>query len=44
MNDSTKPSDKPSLPVMRCQLFKMFAAASCVRFDAGTFMVARPFD
>lgn len=29
MNVSTKPSDKPSLPVTRYRSFKMFAAASC---------------
>jgi hypothetical protein len=27
MNDSTKPSDKPSLPVMRYRSFKMLAVA-----------------
>ena len=38
MNDSTKPSDRPSLPVTRYRLFKTFAVASCIRFDAGTFI------
>ena len=38
MNDSTKPSDKPSLPVTRYRLFKTFAVASCIRFDAATFI------
>jgi len=33
MNCSTKPSDKPSLPATRYRSFKMFAAASCARFD-----------
>jgi hypothetical protein len=38
MNDSTKPSDKPSLPVTRYRLFKMFAVTSCIRFDGGIFI------
>jgi hypothetical protein len=37
-NDSTKPSDRPSLPVTHSQLFKTFAVASCTRFNAGTLI------
>jgi hypothetical protein len=36
MNDSTKRSDRPSLPVTRYRLLKIFAVTSCIRFDAGT--------
>jgi hypothetical protein len=48
-NDSTKPSDTLSRPVTRYRLLKMFAVASCIRFDAGTFigelsLVAHPRD
>jgi hypothetical protein len=35
MNDSTKPSDRPSLPATRYRSFKMFAVNSCIGFDAG---------
>ena len=38
MNVSTKPSDKPSLPVMRYRLFKVVVVASCIRSDAGPFI------
>jgi hypothetical protein len=41
-NDSTKPSDTPSRPVTRYRLLKMFAVASCIRFDAGTFIGELP--
>jgi hypothetical protein len=38
MNCSTKPSDRPFLPATRYRSFKMFAAASCARFDARIFI------
>ena len=38
MNDSTKPSDRPSLPATRYRSFKMFAVNSGIGFDAGTFI------
>jgi hypothetical protein len=46
-NDSMKPSDTPFQPVTRFRLLKMFAAANCIRFDAGTSigelpLVSRP--
>jgi hypothetical protein len=42
MNDSTKPSDKPSLPVTRYRSFKNLAVTDCIRFEAGTCSVAQP--
>ncbi len=41
-NDSMKPSDTPFRPVTRYRLLKMFAVASCIRFDAGTFIGELP--
>ena len=41
-SDSTKPSDIPFRPVTRYRLLKMFAVASCIRFDAGTFIGELP--
>jgi hypothetical protein len=38
MSDWTKPSDKPSPPVTRYRLFKLFVVAKRPRFDAGTFI------
>jgi hypothetical protein len=42
MNDSTKPSDKPSLPVTHYRSFKNLAVTDCIRFEAGTCSVAHP--
>jgi hypothetical protein len=42
MNGSTRPSDKPSLPVTRYRSFKNLAVTDCIRFEAGTCSVAQP--